>query len=169
MIKQLIPEGFCLKCQGCCRFREQSSVWAPCLLDEEIQNLLDREDIPAATLSMERRLGLILDPKQEGFICPFFNTKDNKCTVYSFRPFECQLYPFLISFRSDKVLLTVDLSCPYAKENINTKAFKEYTGYLTGFLNSPKQRKVFKENPQIIQAYAEVFDLMELQALDEAE
>lgn len=161
MIKQFIPQGFCLKCQGCCRFKEADSVWAPCLLDTEIQELLDK-DIPPALISINRRIAPVPDPAQDGFICPFLGPSDNKCKIYESRPLECQLYPFLVNLRSNKVLLTVDLNCPYAKENLKTGRFKEYTEYLAAFLNAPEQVRALKNNPQIIQAYEKVLDILEL-------
>ena len=161
MIKQFIPQEVCLKCQGCCRFKEQDSVWSPCLLDEEIQNFLDK-NIPPACLSLDKKLIPLPNPQGEGYICSFFDVQGNKCKIYEFRPFECQLYPFLISLRNKKVLLTVDLNCPYIKEKINSKEFKEYTDYLTNFLNSPKQLELLKDNPHIIRAYEEVLDVIEL-------
>ena len=108
MIKQFVPQEFCLKCRSCCRFKETNSVWSPCLLDEEIQELVDREGIPAASISIDRRIQTVADPGGDGFICPFLNNADNQCRIYNLRPFECQLYPFLINLRKDKVFLTVD-------------------------------------------------------------
>ena len=222
MIKQFILQEVCLECQGCCRFKEQDSVWSPCLLDEEIQNFLDK-NIPPLCLSLDKKLMPIPNTQGQGHICPLFDVQVNKCKIYEFRPFECQLYPFLISLRNKKiafgdnssrqsiqieggipprylnkgagkvrfsvvrpflkgqeglsfrirkvlytflhhkkVLLTVDLNCPYIKEKINSKEFKEYTDYLTNFLNSPKQLELLKDNPHIIRAYEEVLDVIEL-------
>lgn len=161
MIKQLIPQEVCLACQGCCRFKELNSVWSPCLLDEEIQVLLDKE-LPPALISMDRHIQSVPDPAQNGYLCPFLNQEDNKCKIYGLRPLECQLYPFLITLRDKKVYLTIDLNCPYVKENLKTQAFKEYTEYLTAFLNAPAQLKTLKDNPQLIQAYENVLDILEL-------
>jgi len=161
VIKQLIPEGCCLKCKSCCRFKEADSVWSPCLLEEEIQNLLDK-DLPPALISIDKHIRPIPNPGQEGFICAFLNPSDNKCKIYPLRPQECQLYPFLICLRGKKVYLTVDLNCPYVKENLKNKEFKEYTEYLADFLNSPAQIRILKDNPQILQAYEEVLDILEL-------
>lgn len=162
MIKQFVPQEFCLKCQGCCRFKEASSVWSPCLLGEEIQELLDKESIPAASISIDRRIQPIANPNGVDFICPFLSSRNNKCGIYDIRPFECQLYPFLINLRKDKVFLTVDLNCPYVCEKINTQEAKDYISYLSGYLNSPKQLEMLKDNPQIIQAYEEVREVAEL-------
>ena len=162
-IKQFVPTEACLKCFGCCRFKEADSVWSPCLLDEEAMELIDKEGVPPAAISLERRLQLISIPGKEGFFCPFLKAEDNKCQIYAMRPFECQLYPFLLSLRNNKVLLTVDLNCPYLKDKLNTSEFKEYTDYLTGYLNSPDCLSILKENPQALQAYEEVLDVAELQ------
>jgi len=161
MIKQFVPQEFCLNCQGCCRFRQANSVWSPCLLDQEIQNLLDKK-IGQVYISADRRLVPVANPDKNGFICPCLELESNKCKIYSLRPFECQLYPFLINLRDKKVLLTVDLNCPYIKENINNNEFKEYSEYLAEFLNSPAQLKILKENPQILQAYEDVKEVLEL-------
>ncbi len=165
MIKQFVPQEACLKCQGCCRFKEMDSVWTPCLLEEEVQDLIDK-DIPPAYINMQRKIRPVPNPKGEGFVCAFFEAGSNKCKIYQMRPFECQLYPFLINLRNKKVVLTVDLNCPYAKENMNKKEFKEYVNYLSAYLDSPKQLEMLKDNPQIIQAYEDVLDVIELNLPD---
>jgi Fe-S-cluster containining protein len=167
MIKQIIPQEFCLKCRGCCRFKALNSAWSPCLLEEEVQDMLDK-DIPAASISANRKLIPVSDPAAaEGFICPFLDAQENKCKIYGFRPFECQLYPFLIDLRGKKVILTLDLNCPYVSEHLKDDEFRKYIDSLASFLNSPAQLKVLKDNPQIIQAYEEVLDIMELELPDE--
>ncbi|MFA5092376.1 MAG: YkgJ family cysteine cluster protein [Candidatus Omnitrophota bacterium] len=162
MIKQFVPEEFCLKCRGCCRFKEDNSVWSPCLLDEEIHALMDKKDIPAASIFGDRRLHLVANPDGADFICPFLETKDNQCKIYNLRPFECQLYPFLINLRKGRVLLTVDLNCPYVYEKIDTPEANDYIIYLTELLNTHKMIKMLKDNPQIIQAYEEVREVAEI-------
>src|SRR3989338_7615176 len=161
MIKQLIPAGYCLKCQGCCRFSEECSVWAPCLLDEEIQALLDR-DIPVASISAGKRLHPAPAGSGGSFLCPFLDCQGNLCRIYDLRPFECQFYPFLLNLRHEKVLLTVDLNCPYARRHLNSPEFQGYTLWLTSFLNAPQQRKILRDNPQLLQAYEEVAELIAL-------
>ena len=165
MIKQFVPQSACLKCQGCCRFKEIDSVWTPCLLEEEIQDFIDK-DIPAAYINMQKKICPVPDPRGEGFVCAFFESADNKCRIYNMRPFECQLYPFLLNMRNKKVMLTVDLNCPYVSENMDKKEFKEYVDYLTAYLNTPEQLEILIDNPQIIQAYEDVSDVVEIKLPD---
>ena len=171
MIKQLVPGEYCLnKCRMCCRFSQQDSVWSPCLLDEEIEEL-SKHNIPPAAITQDKKIRLVPFPEKNNnlpahvgpiFICPFLNMQNNKCEIYFVRPLECQLYPFLINKRDKKVFLSVDLGCPYVKENIETTEFKEYTRYLFDLLNSLKFLAMIRSNPQIIQAYEDAKDLIEL-------
>jgi len=161
MIRQIIPPHYCLKCKGCCRFKEADSAWVPCLLHEEVQLLLGKA-IPPAAISKGKRLLAVPGEDRQGFVCPFLSTPDNTCKIYSFRPFECQLYPFLLNARGKKIILTVDLNCPWVQENLKSKECKEYTDYLAAFLNSPSQLKMLKDNPHLLVAYEEVAELVEL-------
>jgi uncharacterized protein len=124
--------------------------------------VLDKKGIPVASISINRRIQPVVNPSGADFVCPYFGIPDNKCKVYDIRPFECQLYPFLINLRKGKVLLTVDLNCPYVYEKINSQEAKDYIVYLTSYLNSPKQLKMLKSNPQIIQAYEEVREVAQV-------
>jgi Fe-S-cluster containining protein len=166
MIKQLIPSAYCLSCRLCCRFKEENSVWLPCLLDEEIQWLLDRQGIPTVAISLEKKIQPLSDGKG-GFICPLLTPGDNKCSIYSQRPFECQLYPFLLNLRGKRFSLTVDLNCPYVAGHIESAEFKAYSGYLVNFLNSPQQLNMLKDNPHLLQVYEEVQELIELALPDD--
>ncbi|MCX5704888.1 MAG: YkgJ family cysteine cluster protein [Candidatus Omnitrophica bacterium] len=161
-MNQFVPSEYCLKCRGCCRFRDQNSVWSPCLLDEEIVDFADNKEIPAVSVSLTKHLDLVSAPGEDGYLCPFLNPADNICKAYLQRPFECQLYPFLLNLRYNKVILTIDLNCPYAKEKMNTPEFKEYAVYLAEFLNSSAQMEILKGNPHVLQAYEEVKDIVEL-------
>lgn len=160
MIKQFIPQNYCLSCQGCCRFAQVDSVWSPCLLDEDLKELA-KNNLSPSIISSRKKIRLIPFHKQDNFICPLLGL-DSKCKIYSFRPFECQLYPFLLNRKGRKVFLAIDLNCPYAKGNLKAPAFKKYTRYLAGLLGRPRRLSALKNNPQVIQEYPEVLNLVEL-------
>ena len=161
MIKQVIPKDYCLSCLGCCRFSEQDSVWLPHLLEKEAQELLNK-DFPASLISCDKKIRSIPYPAQNNFICSFLQPRDNKCKIYTFRPFECQLYPFLINRKGEEAFLALDLKCPFVKENSESQKFKGYIRYLIKFFNSPATKKILKNNPHIIQIYEDVLNLAEL-------
>lgn len=162
MIKQILPSKFCLECQGCCRFNSSESIWSPRILKEEIKDFL-KNNLPPALLSQDSlKIRLIPFREQNNFLCPFLILENNKCKIYDFRPFECQLYPFLFNRKDNRVYLAVDLKCPFIKENLEKQNFKEYTQYLIQLFDRPQWLNALKNSPQIIQEYEQVLDLEEL-------
>ncbi len=151
MIEQIIPQEYCLKCQGCCRFKEADSIWAPVLLNVEKK-----------ALSYDKKIKLIpCDNEENNFLCPFLNTQDNKCRIYAARPFECQLYPFLINRKGKNIFLALDQNCAFVKENPKAPVLMEYAGVLAKLFNSPQYKKLFEDNPEIIQEYPGASNLIQ--------
>jgi len=161
VIKQFIPSRVCVKCQGCCRFIEADSVWRPLLLENEAKTLVKNKE-SAHCITQDKRICLFPYKNQDIFYCAFFDACKNKCKIYLKRPFDCQLYPFLINRRDKKVFLSVDLNCPFINESIESKSFQKYASYLAKLLTSKKYRSILKNNPQVIQCYPEVKDIAEL-------
>jgi len=149
MIRQFVGSDFCLKCFGCCRFKEKDSVWTPKLLDAEAEKLGEL-------------IKLIANPEQDNFVCLSLDIPGNKCKIYHQRPFDCQLYPFLLNQRGENIFLAVDLNCPYVRQNLESQSFKEYVKELDDFLNSGDRLKQLRANLQLIQTYKEAQDLIEL-------
>lgn len=161
MIKQFVTQKACLECLGCCRFSESDSVWSPCILKEEI-NSLAKKGLPPALITLTQRIRLLPFEQEEIFFCSLFNPESNKCQIYSFRPFECQLYPFLVNRRGGTLFLAVDPACPFIENKLNTQEFENYVQYLTGFLITPRMRRMLKNNLSVFQAYTDVRDLCRL-------
>jgi Fe-S-cluster containining protein len=150
-IKQFVPEYVCLNCDGCCRFLEEDSMWQPALLEEEAK-LYSKDSACKDGVSRDKKI----NPQcsKGSFYCYFFDIRDNKCKVYQNRPFECRLYPFLINRTEEGTYLAVDLKCPFIKDKLNKKEFKEYLNYLISFLGLPVIAFALKQNPQIFHDYS---------------
>ena len=147
-IKQLIPEDFCLQCRGCCRFSQQHSIWQPHLLEEEKQAL--GEIIAVAS------------PEENNFVCGNLSRADNKCEIYERRPFECQLYPFLLDRKNHKVFLALDLNCAFVRKNSDDLKLKEYARSLSELIQSKGCIDKLKNDPLLALEYEGVIDLIEL-------
>lgn len=160
MIKQFIPHGYCLGCRGCCRFAEPDTVWAPALLDEDERRLAAGGK--AAACGPRHRIRLVYDRQEDAYLCAFLNRCDNACSVYPIRPFECQLYPFLINRRGKKVFLSIDPKCPCAGQQLSDTPLGAYARRLAASLSTPAFRRLIKRNPQLIQSYADAVDIAEL-------
>lgn len=137
-LKQFVSSEFCIRCYGCCRFREKESIWLP--------------------------FSIKPIPYQDQFICPNLDLKTNHCKNYSERPFDCRLYPFLLNKKEDKIFLSVHLNCPFIKKNLKKRSFKGYVEYLKGFLLQKEILDLLKKKPKLICAYPsdEILDLERL-------
>ena len=112
MIEQFIPQEFCLRCKGCCCFKEQESLWQPHLTDHDIEILM-RHNFPPALISSDKRLMAVSGNEAMPFVCSVLGIDDHKCKAYQVRPFECQLYPFLLTSRNGGIFLAVDPHCAF--------------------------------------------------------
>jgi Fe-S-cluster containining protein len=148
-LKQFITGEYCLQCQGCCRFAKQESVWSPKLLSDE----------KAKIAPFSKKVQLLPNPRQGNFACQFLNQQNNKCSIYTIRPFECQLYPFLINRQGKKVCLAVDLKCPFIKKNAHLEEYKRYVEYLIGYFKQLDVLAELRKNPEVIQPYDRVLDV----------
>jgi Fe-S-cluster containining protein len=151
-LKQLIPAGVCMQCQGCCRFQAQDSPWSPALLAEE----QDRLGIVGS------KIPLVRDDAADIWYCRYLRVADTACRIYGQRPFECQLYPFLLNRCGKSVFLSLDLHCPYAHQHQQGGSLTEYLDALQQYLEQPLVRQHIKDNPQMIQTYEGVTNLREL-------
>lgn len=150
---QLVPQEICLSCQGCCRFKDAQSVWRPKVAPAEIEGNEHKNDLTWA-LGQD---GYIKTVKVEGQNrCAFLNLGNNKCGVYSGRPFECRLYPFLLtrSKENGRISVSVHLSCSYVQESRYSSEFEKYVGVLKVYLADEKRARFLSNNPALIGDYS---------------
>ncbi len=147
-IKQVIPQEFCLQCCGCCRFSEPESVWKPHLLQEEKVALGE--------------INIIANPVQDNYICQRLELQSNKCGIYNNRPFDCRFYPFLFSRKKGKFFLSLDTNCAYVSQKGKEAQFQRYINDFIEFVRGPHFLDILRRNPQLLQEYDGVLDLVEL-------
>jgi Fe-S-cluster containining protein len=165
-LKQFVPSEVCLKCDGCCRYKEADSVWRPKLGEGDRHHL-------AAMITA----GDVLD--NQGYIktiqrcgehfCRFLNGTDNTCGIYAKRPFECSLYPFIISQAQDIVKVYVHLSCPYVQDHLSRANYDAYVAYLKEFFRRADTRGFLVRNKAMFHDYSpfapELLHLFDLSSL----
>ncbi|MCX7926637.1 MAG: YkgJ family cysteine cluster protein [Candidatus Omnitrophica bacterium] len=143
LIIQGIPEEFCLACKGCCRFSQPQSVWIPRLLQEEVPVL--------------QKINIILLPNQTTeYYCEFLDTTTNQCRIYKQRPFDCQLYPFVLLGKDNKVFLAVDPQCLFVQQFGGRLEFEAFSRQLLHYLNTRLLKEIIRRNPQVVQDYPNV-------------
>ena len=87
--------------------------------------------------------------------CTFFNTDDNTCRIYAHRPFECQLYPFLLINKNSKIVVGVHLNCPYVQKQYDTNEYFQYVETLEEYFQKKDVLNFIKENRHLARDYSD--------------
>jgi len=157
-LKEIIPKKYCFSCNVCCRFLNKDAGLAPLFLPREIS--------PKIKPYLDKKGRVKLKPCHDMHICPFFNPEKNICSIYSRRPFDCQLYPFSIMFdeKREKVILGIDKKCPFATNPENENLIKNYFHYLVELLEKKESAHLISKNPLFISNFQE--DVIQFSRLD---
>ncbi len=141
-LKQFVPSDVCLKCDGCCRFNLADSPWRPKAGDQELLHGVDPQGY--------------LKTVWEGshHQCIHFNPKDHTCGIYGQRPFECSLYPFILSKTNQEIKMFVHLACPYVQEQETKESLSQYISYMETFFLQPSIKVFLKNNSRLLHDYS---------------
>lgn len=150
-MEQFVPQEVCLSCDGCCRFKDETSAWRPRIAKEESMEMVA---LGLATQifakSMTDQDGYIkAKPCLGQFHCSFFHKENNTCNAYQARPFECQLYPFVLVRAQENLSVHVHLSCPHIGKMRSSPEFEKYVAYLKGFLQKAHVTAFLRRNRDI--------------------
>ena len=108
-IPEIMTSAQCLACRACCLFHQPHGDWSPRLTPEDVTGLMAATSDVAWCDGSDR---IVLKPCHGDQACSFINIEDHHCRVYAARPFECRLYPFLLSSEKSGFKLYAHLSCP---------------------------------------------------------
>lgn len=169
---QLVPQKICLSCRGCCRFKEASSLWRPKMAPSEIQAGINKKAFTEAI----GKDGYIKTAKEQGQDrCTFLDLGTNKCGVYTGRPFECRLYPFLLTRspspspsekekengENGRVAVSVHWSCPYVQQSRYSAEFENYLTVVMAYFSDAEVARFLRDNPALAGDYSEYRDEIE--------
>jgi Fe-S-cluster containining protein len=149
-LRQFVPSQVCLKCDGCCRYKTTDSAWRP-KLGADDQGRLAELITAGGVLDDQSYINTIQDCGRN--LCRFLNGKDNTCGIYAKRPFECSLYPFILSQTPDAVRMYVHLGCPNVQDRINGADYDAYVRYLKEYFRQPDVRGFLSRNKAMFHDY----------------
>mgnify|MGYP000905599499 CR=1 FL=1 len=150
-LPQFVPQQTCLSCDGCCRFKEADSCWRPYVAPEEARSKGRLAEALAKKIDENNH---IKTAEEKGcFHCAFFHPADHVCHVYAIRPFECRLYPFLLTKEKNLPAVSVHLSCPYVQEHEHDGSFKRYVRALKEYFRQGNVLKFVLRNPSLAKRY----------------
>ena len=148
-LQQFVPSEICLKCQGCCRFKSMDSPWRPKVGEAEKNVLALR--ITGNFTDDQNYIQAIEDCGNH--FCRFFNQSDSTCQVYTQRPFECALYPFILSKSIQGIAVYVHLACPFVQDHQSDELTRRYINYLQEFFHLPQTKDFLKRNQRLLHDY----------------
>ena len=157
-LPQFVPSSVCLACDGCCRFKDEHSAWRPKVSSEEIlENVSQEKGLAEIIFSKESVAsdGHLKTRNAHGPChCTFFNLEKNTCGIYSQRPFECQLYPFLLIKKDAGMVIGVHLNCPYVQEKRHTEIFDNYVSVLKQYFKESQGADFIRRNLSLAGDYS---------------
>jgi Fe-S-cluster containining protein len=154
-LKQFVPSAVCLACDGCCRFSDEQSQWRPKIAEEEIRQL-ENDSTGQNSFSracVDEGSGLKAQFSGDQCVCAFLCPERNTCRIYSLRPFECQLYPFVLVKRGNKAVVAVHRHCPHIQKKYGSRELERYTIYLKGFFQRSEVMPFIRANPHLVGDY----------------
>ena len=150
-LKQFVPSEICLKCKGCCRYKDAQSAWRPKLSTSDREGLADLI-MAGDVIDGQSYINTIQVCGEH--LCRFLKTEDNTCRIYARRPFECSLYPFILSQTHDLVKVYVHLSCPYIQDHLSRGDYEAYVVYLKEFFRQGTIREFILRNKDMLHDYS---------------
>ncbi|MFC1703359.1 YkgJ family cysteine cluster protein [Candidatus Omnitrophota bacterium] len=157
-LQQFVPTEVCFQCDICCRFTDYQSEWNPSVAEQELYCFI-KAGYPPALFDKDNKIKTI--PREDIHICPLFDYNKKLCTAYAIRPFDCALYPFVLTRDNKKICLAVDTQCPFVQQKRNTEDFTRFVAYLTKELSSEKWQGIIRNNPQLIGTYKEHINMLQ--------
>lgn len=134
-VGEVVPSPVCLKCDVCCRYPEETTVYVPYFLREETASLAG--DLPSIGRSRDNKPLPV--SCSDGYACRFFDPACNGCRIYDARPFDCRIYPFMVTYDRDlkSIVLVLDTKCPYLADKADSVEVRSYIDRLVDVLESP--------------------------------
>lgn len=159
-MKQANEKNVCMQCRECCVFADDEIYFGPVATNSEKKTLLK---IGKKNSSFEEHGNLhkIKLVKHGGHNrCPFLDTKTWLCTVYDKRPFDCKLYPYIITWDKSKrnIVLCHQTEMCKAHQTKDSKEHDAYRDYVIQYLCTPEVVNMLRENPELIWDYDKDFD-----------
>ena len=136
---QWVPSDVCLQCRGCCVFTENDGPWRARLTAEE--EIVLEKRLPRVSFGGTLLTAALSDDR---YSCRCLNAADHHCRVYDARPFECALYPFLLSFERGQLKLYAHSACPFVREKRRSPEWDPYVAGLKRFFLDPANTGVLK-------------------------
>lgn len=155
MLKKILDNKACAKCQLCCIF-ERYEVWETPVFTEEIKNKLLKLRPDTKFISKDGGYIFRVEKLDDGqlFSCPALD-KQKGCILGDEKPFDCRIWPYRIMNIEGRRAITIS--------NICGELFNRPLSELVSFLKDGLADKIFAyadSHPEIIKEYDEMYPVL---------
>lgn len=155
--KNITKSKICLTtCRECCKFKKDELYFAPVFTKEEYEQVKGRKAKFVLRPRSKNIYQIVLKPSRKGdyFVCPFLNENNQACRIYHDAPFDCRLWPFVLTKKRNNpnvVYLACFESgfCPSLDATPKSE-FKKYTAYITKYLKKKGIVEWIKKYPGLV-------------------
>ncbi len=152
-VPQFVPQKVCVSCDGCCRFKDEQSLWRPKISADEIDSDLKLTDKIFAKDKLDTLKQLKAVVEKGVCRCVHFDLQANLCKIYEDHPFDCALYPFLLMRQEKEVFVGVHLNCPFIQNEYGRDAFEAFVLTLRGYFSQENIHKFLQRNLHLATDY----------------
>jgi Fe-S-cluster containining protein len=152
----------CIACQECCQFSAEKLYFAPLFTDIELDALTLGLPSERPRPKFHRHQGsrtvwqIELLPslaQPHLYVCPFLDETTHLCAIYPNVPFDCRVWPFLVSWSTDGRRL--ELACVERREcpsllRTGSETLTAYTRYLLDYLRRPEFVQLLRTHRALI-------------------
>lgn len=160
-MKTITTSDECAACRACCQFRAGKLYFAPLWTDDEVRHLQTGSPETAQFHPFDAsgrvfQIGLVPSTlKEDVWVCPLLDEPSNMCRVYGLHPFDCRIWPFLVTRDPDGAVRLVYVADPDCRGMRRACAdggdeLKSYARYLEGYLRRPEVVATLRAHPELI-------------------
>ena len=121
LLDPVLQSADCMSCRDCCKFGDNDCFDSPMFTENEKKVILKKfHDVRFVKVGKLWKVVLVDISGKKAvakYICPFYNSQEHKCLIYSIRPFDCSTWPFYIMKSHGKVMITLSKDCPVVLSN----------------------------------------------------
>lgn len=160
-MKTITKSRDCFSCCQCCKFKADETDFAPVFSEIEMNSIPKKYTSQTRFLIKPSKhsfqIQLTPSKKETGlFVCPFYDEEKHLCSIYPYRPLDCQLWPIMLMRNKENT--AVDIVCVEPEycpsvAHISQVEKEKYYAYIVNYLNSPRIQSYIEKYPDIIWSY----------------
>ncbi len=148
MLERLLSKADCAACRLCCKF-DSYDLWQTPVIYKTLASRILQEYSPRMEFVKRGEHFLIKMEKEQGadvYLCPLLD-EDKGCIMGDDKPFDCEIWPFMIMELCGRKVLTLSPACPV----VNSKKFDDVC--ISAQAAAAEAFAMADEHPELVRPY----------------